>query len=186
MLTETPTHGPARRAADLIRSNLRWIAGHADVAGLLAHAEVLSTIGPAIAQLVPGEVNLVAGLEARGFAVGALAARELGVGLLLVRKDGSVHPGSKETTRTEPDWRGREINLHIQRDQLTSHSRVAVVDDWVQTGSQLRATRTLIERAGAVYVGCVCLVADCSEETSEELLVRGIVSSKDLPHGNED
>jgi adenine phosphoribosyltransferase len=185
-LTEAPTHGPAHRAADLIRSNFRWIGGHANIAGLLANAEVLSVIGPAIAQLVPAEVNLVASLEARGFALGALAARELGVGLLLVRKDGSVHPGPKETIRTEPDWRGREINLHIQRDQLTSYSRVVVVDDWVQTGSQLRATRTLIERVGAVYLGCACLVADCSDETSEELSIRGILGSTDLPHEKQD
>jgi adenine phosphoribosyltransferase len=185
-LPETPTHGPAHRTAELIRSNFRWIGGHADIAGLLGNSEVLSAIGPAIAQLVPPGVNLVASLEARGFAVGALAARELGVGLLLVRKDGSVHPGPKETIRTESDWRGREINLHIQRDQLTSHSRVVVVDDWVQTGSQLRATRTLIERAGAIYLGCACLVADCSDQTSEELSVRGIVASKDLPHDKQD
>jgi adenine phosphoribosyltransferase len=180
------TQGPAHRAADLIRGNFRWIGGHANIAGLLANAEVLSVIGPAIAQLVPAEVNLVASLEARGFALGALAARELGVGLLLVRKDGSVHPGPKETIRTEPDWRGREINLHIQRDQLTSYSRVVVVDDWVQTGSQLRATRTLIERVGAVYLGCACLVADCSDETSEELSIRGILGSTDLPHEKQD
>jgi adenine phosphoribosyltransferase len=181
-LPQMSTQGPAHRAADLIRGNFRWIGGHANIAGLLANAEVLSTIGPAIAQLVPPGVNLVASLEARGFALGALAARELGVGLLLVRKDGSIHPGPKETTRTDPDWRGREINLHIQRDQLSSHSRVVVVDDWVQTGSQVRATRILIERAGAVYLGCACLVADCSDETSKELSIRGIVSSNDLAH----
>ena len=169
------------RVADLIRTNLRWIGGHADIAGLMVNAELLGAIGPALAQLTPPRANLVASLEARGFVVGALAACELRSGLLLVRKDGSVHPGPKATTRTEPDWRGRALDLHIQRAQLTPQTRVVVVDDWVQTGSQLRATRTLIERAGAVYLGCACLVVDCSEEIARELSVRGIVRSDDLP-----
>lgn len=171
---------PVQRAAEAIRRNLQWVGGHANIAGLLAHSEVLRSIGPAVAQLAPAGVSVIAALEARGFAVGALAARELGVGLLLVRKDGSVHPGPKETARTRPDWRGREINLHVQRDALSPGSCVLVVDDWVQTGSQLRTTRTLIQRCGAIYSGCICLVADCSRATGHELSVRGVVSAEEL------
>jgi adenine/guanine phosphoribosyltransferase-like PRPP-binding protein len=47
-------------------------------------------------------VTVVVSPEARGFVLGALVARELGIGLVLVRKHGSHHPGASVQVRTAP------------------------------------------------------------------------------------
>ena len=160
----------------------RWTAGHADFAGALRDPELVCTVGAALAQPFADQaVDAVVGIEARGFVVGSLVARELGVGLVLARKPGSVHPGAESEMAREPDWRGRTVELRISADAIQPGDRLLLVDDWIETGSQARTVRRLIERMGASLAGVSVLVDDTSDDVRNDLNVRSLVRSAELP-----
>ena len=161
----------------------RWINGHADVLGLLADAEFFARMTAALAEPFRGlGVTKVASVEARGFAIGAPVASSLSAGFVAVRKGGAVHPGTKVRAPTDPDWRGRVNELEVLRASLGPQDRVLVVDDWAETGSQATATRSLIERCEAYYVGLSLLVDQLPDETRERLApVASVVRYDELP-----
>lgn len=138
-------------------------------------------MGPALAAPFRASgITAVVALEATGFVVGALCARDLGVGLLLARKPGSVHPGRKVEVVSAPDWRGRRTTIRVAR-LLSPGDRVLLVDDWIETGSQGRAVKQAVEMCGAQMVGTSVLVDDTSAEVRADLQVVGLVSSTELP-----
>lgn len=163
-------------------SSFRWVDGHADIAAVLHDARVIGLVGAGLSDLFRDtRISVVAALEARGFALGALVAQTLGVGLVLVRKEGSRHPGRTITTRTAPDWRGRRLLLRLHPHELAIDDRVLLVDDWVETGSQATAVQTLITRCGAHLVGVAALVDDCPDHVRQQLGLRALLRSSDLP-----
>ena len=103
-------------------------------------------------------ITKVAGVEARGFVLATAVALELGVGFVAIRKPGSIHPGPKEELRSQPDWRGHENVLRLQRHVISRGDAVLIVDDWAETGSVALTARRLIERCGGRYVGLSLLV----------------------------
>jgi adenine phosphoribosyltransferase len=70
---------------------------------------------------------------------------------------------------TRPDWRGREVTLAVQRSALESGDRVALVDDWAETGSQALGARQLIEACSATYVGLSLLVDQLTDDVRAQL-----------------
>jgi adenine phosphoribosyltransferase len=161
----------------------RWVDGHADVLGMLADGSFLAEAAVALAApFRDGAVTKVAGIEARGFVLGTAVALELGTGFVPVRKAGSIHPGPKATARSGRDWRGNEHELQVQRAVLARSDRVLLVDDWIETGSQAAAARTLIEDCGAGWAGLSVLVDQAGPERTGGLeAVAAVVSSTALP-----
>jgi adenine phosphoribosyltransferase len=169
-------------ARRLLLDRFRWTSGHADFAAILRDPEVLATAGPALVHRFRHQrVDCIAAVEARGFVLGALAARELGVGLALIRKPGAVHPGADRERASSPDWRGRHLELELSRRAVRPDDRVLLVDDWIETGSQACTAVRLVERLGGLVVGVTVLVDDTSEEVRRELNVVGLVTSDELP-----
>ncbi|MEN3342936.1 MAG: adenine phosphoribosyltransferase [Actinomycetota bacterium] len=176
------TPGVSEFAADFL-ARFRWIDGHADVLGLVADGPFLAAVAQALAApFAAAGFTKVAAVEARGFVLGAAVALRAGVGFVPVRKVGAVHPGPKVTRRTEPDWRGNQPELELQRSALGSEDRVLLVDDWAERGSQALAARALVEECRATYVGLSLLVDQLPDEVRERLApVAAVVSHADLP-----
>jgi adenine phosphoribosyltransferase len=168
--------------AEFLR-RFRWIGGHADVLGLFADAELLAAAGRALAEpFAAVRFTKVASVEARGFVLGTAVALHAGAGFVPIRKAGSVHPGPKLTRRTEPDWRGNESDLVVQRAALTEDDCVLIVDDWAERGSQALAARSLVESAGASYAGLSLLVDQLPAAVRERLEpVAAVVTDAELP-----
>jgi len=165
-----------------VAADVRWVDGHADLSRVFGDAEVVARVGSALAAPFRGAgVTVVVSPEARGFVLGALVARELRTGLVLVRKQGSHHPGATLEVETAPDWKGRELRLNVHPDALRPGDRVLIVDDWIETGSQATAIQGLIVRRGAGAVGVAALVDDADEPTRRRLNVHGLLRSADLP-----
>ena len=161
----------------------RWTHGHADFSRVLRDAAVIGAAGPTLAQPFRDvQVSSVIALEARGFVLGALVARELGVGLVLARKPGSVHPGSFEESSTAPDWRGLDVTVRIARDAVAAGDSLLLVDDWIETGTQARTVRRALERVSVRLVGVSVLVDDTDADTRQELGVTALVRSSELPY----
>ncbi len=127
-------------------------------------------------------ITKVAGIEARGFVLGAAVATELGAGFVGIRKPGGLYPGETHESRTPPDYRGNEFVLRLQKAALTPHDRVILVDDWFETGGQAMAAIALIQASGAQYRGASIIVDWLKDQTRAALApVHSILNALTLP-----
>ena len=157
-----------------------WIGGHADVWRLFADGPLFRRIISALAEPF-GDVSKVTGVEARGFILGAPVATELGVGFVAIRKEAGLFPGPKAVRRAEPDYRGIESVLRIQRGSLEARDRVVLVDDWAERGSQALAAKALIEECGATFAGFALVVDQLEPEVRAQLApVHALLSHEQL------
>lgn len=134
-------------------------AGRCDLTPLLGDPDAFAALLRALAEpFLEAGITRVAALDAIGFALGGGVAQRLRAGLVLVRKAGKV----AWTADREPfiDYSGEGKAFEVAEDALTPADRVLVVDDWSETGSQLRAAITLVERSGARVVGAALVNVD--------------------------
>lgn len=100
-------------------------------------------------------VEVVVGMESRGFIFSAPMAMELGAGLVPVRKLGKL---PAETYNVEYALEYGSNTLEIHRDAIAPGQRVLVVDDLLATGGTVSGTIELVERLKGVVVGLAFLV----------------------------
>jgi adenine phosphoribosyltransferase len=100
-------------------------------------------------------IDLVAGVEARGFILGAPLAVALGVGFVPVRKQGKL-PGDVHVETYDLEY-GTAV-LEVQVDAVGTGHRVLLVDDVLATGGTASAASTLLRTAGAEVVGLAVLL----------------------------
>jgi len=172
--------GPGRRADDvtqiariqLLLDRFPLVSNHPDVSGLLRDGRAFAALGPALAGAFTDRgVTAVCAPEARGPILGALVARELGVGLILVRKAERNHPGADLHYSVGPTWRGTTEAFQARSSDLHPTDVVLAVDDWVTTGSTLRGIRDLVESSGADYAGASVLVNKATDDLIADLKV---------------
>lgn len=90
--------------------------------------------------------DVVAGLDARGFIIGAVLAYELGVGFVPIRKKGKLPFTTVEETY-ELEYGSASVELHT--DAVRPGDRVLLVDDLIATGGTMMAGKRLLEKLGA-------------------------------------
>ena len=100
-------------------------------------------------------IGYVAGMEARGFIFGALAASALGVGFIPLRKPGKL-PYEVSSVSYDLEYGSAALEIHV--DAIDKGDRLLVVDDLLATGGTAKASCELIEQAGGQVVGCTFVV----------------------------
>ena len=100
-------------------------------------------------------ITAVVGMEARGFIFGSLAAWELGVGFIPLRKPGKL-PYDAQSVSYDLDYGSAQLEVHV--DALNSNDRVLLVDDLIATGGTAVASCELIEKLGAEIVACAFVI----------------------------
>lgn len=142
--------------ADLVASLLRDIpdfpepgVAFKDFTPLLGDGPALAAVVRDIAARHTGGVDVVVGIEARGFIIGAAVAYALGVGFVPVRKEGKL-PG--ETLREHYALEYGTAAIEVHRDAFAPGARALIVDDVLATGGTAEATCKLVERAGAQVI----------------------------------
>lgn len=100
-------------------------------------------------------VDLIVGVESRGFLIGAPLAYELGTGFVLVRKPGKL-PAA--TLRVEYEKEYGTDALEIHRDAVQPGQRVLLVDDLLATGGTIAAAAHLVEQLGGEIVGFAFMI----------------------------
>ena len=101
------------------------------------------------------KVDVVVGMESRGFIFSAPMAYQLRAGLVPVRKLGKL---PAETITVEYALEYGSNTLEIHRDSIQSGQRVLIVDDLLATGGTVRGTIELVERLKGEVVGLAFLV----------------------------
>ena len=138
-----------------------------DITPLLKDPAGLSTaIQTMLAPFADAKVDLVVGIESRGFVFATPIALELGCGFVPVRKPGKL-PAA--TLRRDYALEYGETALEIHTDAIEPGQKVLVVDDVLATGGTLAATCQVLEELGAVVVG-ISVLAELSFLSGRDLL----------------
>jgi adenine phosphoribosyltransferase len=151
------------RSADDLRAKIREVPDFPkpgilfyDITTLLkepdAFREVIDRMAEQVADI---PIDLVVGMESRGFIFSAPLAYKLGAGFVPVRKLGKL---PAETIEVEYDLEYGTATLEIHRDAIKSGQRVLIVDDLLATGGTVMGTIELVQRLGGEIAGLSFMV----------------------------
>ena len=126
-----------------------------DITPLLASARGFAACVDELVAIAPPRIDVVVGMEARGFILAAPVALRLGAGFVPVRKPGKL-PGDVYVEQFSLEY-GHET-LAVKTDAVLPGARVLVVDDVLATGGTVGATAALINRLGAELVHVAVLM----------------------------
>jgi adenine phosphoribosyltransferase len=99
--------------------------------------------------------DVVAGLDARGFILGAVVAYELNLGFVPIRKKGKL-PFTTVQETYELEYGSATVELHT--DAVRPESRVLLMDDLIATGGTMLAGKRLLEKLGAKVIEGAAIV----------------------------
>ena len=127
-----------------------------DITPLLVHPEAFAYVIDRMAAYCAGkQVDIVAGIEARGFLFAAPLAARLSRPLVPLRKEGKL---PYHTHRESYALEYGEAALEVHTDAIPGGSRVLIVDDLLATGGTLAACVRLVETSGAHVAGLAVVV----------------------------
>ncbi|HEX8488402.1 MAG TPA: adenine phosphoribosyltransferase [Propionibacteriaceae bacterium] len=123
--------------------------GFKDISPLLGSPNGFAAAIEAMVALSPRDVDVVLGMEARGFIFGAPVALALGAGFVPVRKPGKL-PCATRSESYELEYGSNTLAVHA--DAFPRGARVLIVDDVLATGGTIMATAGLIRQLGGHLV----------------------------------
>ena len=146
-----------------LRAKIRDIKDFPTEGILFKDITTLLKEGPAFAAVIDmlagryktERVEIVVGIESRGFIFGGALAHQLGAGFVPVRKLGKL-PGKTIEVEYELEY-GRDA-LAVHEDAIKPGQRVLVVDDLLATGGTMAATLRLVEQLGGTVAGVAFMI----------------------------
>jgi adenine phosphoribosyltransferase len=151
------------RSTDDLRAKIREVPDFPkpgilfyDITTLLRDGDAFREVIDRMAEAVKGEkIDVVVGMESRGFIFAAPLADRLGAGFVPVRKLGKL---PAETLEVEYDLEYGTATIEIHRDAISKGQRVLVVDDLLATGGTVIGTIELVRRLGGEIAGLSFMV----------------------------
>ena len=116
------------------------------------------------------EIDVVIGIDSRGFILGGALAYLLGKGFVPVRKEGKL---PAETEKQEFTLEYGDAVLEIHKDAITEGQKVLIIDDLIATGGTALATAMLVEKLGGEVVEFGFIVELLDLDGSKKLKERG-------------
>jgi adenine phosphoribosyltransferase len=143
-----------------------------DITPLLANPKVFRIlIDEFVHRYYDVRPSAIAGLDARGFIIGAVVAYELNVGFVPIRKKGKLPFTTVEETY-ELEYGSATVEMHT--DAVKPGDRVVLIDDLIATGGTMMAGKKLLERLGAQVVEGAAIVDLPELEGSAKLRAAGL------------
>ena len=127
-----------------------------DITPILSDAALMQRITDAIVERFSGEnIDVVVGMESRGFIFGVPVAMALGAAFVPARK-----PGKLPYDRIGVDYALEygTARLEVHSDAISAGQRVLIVDDLLATGGTAKATVQLAQQLGGEVVSCVFVI----------------------------
>jgi adenine phosphoribosyltransferase len=151
------------RPADDLRAKIREVPDFPkpgilfyDITTLLKEPDAFRDVIDRMAEPVADErIDLVVGMESRGFIFAAPLAYKLGAGFVPVRKLGKL---PADTIEVEYDLEYGTATLEVHRDAIAEGQRVLIVDDLLATGGTVLGTIELVKRLGGEIAGLSFMV----------------------------
>lgn len=138
--------------------------GRCDVTPLFAnHCAFQSIILALTEPFSTQSIDFVAGIDALGFILGTAVAMQLKKGFIPIRKSGKLPGNSSEVRFT--DYSNCEKGLEIREDIIEKGKTYLLVDEWIETGTQISSAIELIESKGGIIAGIVTLNIDLNPNT---------------------
>ena len=126
-----------------------------DMTPLLKNGPAWSQVVNQLAERYRGKVDIVLGIESRGFIFSSALAYALGCGHALVRKSGKL-PAATFEVNYELEYGMDTLELH--QDAFPPNSRVLLIDDLLATGGTVQAAILLAEKLQANIVEAAFLI----------------------------
>jgi len=127
-----------------------------DITTLLKHTEGFrSTIDQLVGKYRGVKIDKVAGIESRGFIIGAALAYQLKAGFVPIRKKGKL-PGENFGHDYELEYGTDRLEIHT--DAIQQGEKVLLVDDLIATGGTAEATVKLIGKTSGQIIGCAFVI----------------------------
>jgi adenine phosphoribosyltransferase len=127
-----------------------------DITPLLAQPRVFRVlIDQFVHRYFDTRPDAIAGLDARGFIIGAVVAYELNVGFVPIRKKGKL-PFETVAETYELEYGNATVEMHT--DAVQPGARVVLIDDLIATGGTMMAGKRLLERLGATVIEGAAIV----------------------------
>ncbi|MCI0495900.1 adenine phosphoribosyltransferase [candidate division KSB1 bacterium] len=143
--------------------------GFKDITTLIKDAAAFKQSIDTIAnQYNPDDIDVIVGIESRGFIFGAALAYKWGKGFVPVRKPGKL---PAETIREEYQLEYGSDAVEIHKDAITPGQRVLIIDDLLATGGTVAAAAKLVERLSGNIMG-ICFLIELSFLKGREKLKR--------------
>jgi len=138
-----------------------------DITTLLQDAPAFSyTIEVLLERYKDKQIDIVAGIESRGFIIGSILAHRLDKGFVPIRKKGKL-PFETESEEYELEYGTDKIEIH--KDAIAKGMNVLLVDDLVATAGTAMAACKLIEKIGGKIVEC-CFIIELTDLHGREKL----------------
>lgn len=153
--------GIAHSASDAVLRLTRWVEDFPTPGVRFGDLTPVFADGPALRRVIEelsvgfGPIDMVAGIDARGFLLGAGVALELGCGVLAVRKAGKLPP-PVHSRSYDLEYGTAELQIPTAID--VRGKRVLVVDDVLATGGTVDAAARLLADQGAVVAGAAVVL----------------------------
>lgn len=96
------------------------------------------------------EIDLIVGIESRGFLFGMPLASRMGTGFALMRKPGKL-PAATESVTYDLEYGSDTLEIH--KDAIQPGQRILIVDDLLATGGTAAASVKLVEKLGGIVAG---------------------------------
>ncbi|MBL8385890.1 MAG: adenine phosphoribosyltransferase [Burkholderiales bacterium] len=149
--------------AEFIRARVRTVpdwpqpgVAFRDITPLLADPRTFRVLVDIFVHRYMGEeIDVVAGIDARGFILGAVIAYELNRGFVPIRKKGKL-PFDTLSEEYELEYGSAAIEVH--NDAIRPGSRVLLVDDLIATGGTMLAAVRLLRRLGASDIRAAVII----------------------------
>ena len=127
-----------------------------DITTLLKDAKAFNYIIDKLCERYKNDhIDLVAGIESRGFILAGAIAHELHKGFIPIRKEGKL-PAKTENEHYELEYGRAAVEIHV--DAIEKGSKVLLVDDLIATAGTLMASINLIEKLGGHVVECAVII----------------------------
>lgn len=162
------------RVADFPQPGIQY----KDITTLFQNPQLCGEIVDAFAEFSRGKVDMVCGIESRGFLFGIMIAQKLNVPFVLIRKQGKLPP---PTISQSYDLEYGNATIEVQPQYIQQGMRALIHDDVLATGGTAEASASLIQKCGGI-VTQFSFIAELSFLSGREKLnpftneIQGLVS----------
>ncbi|MBT6402140.1 adenine phosphoribosyltransferase [Candidatus Woesearchaeota archaeon] len=142
--------------------------GRYDVTPIFENHKVFSNLlNDLIEPFKNSNFDKIAGLDALGFVIGGALAQKKNVGFVCIRKSGKL-PGINDTvlkTSSFMDYTKTSKSFEINKSAIKKGDKILIVDEWIETGTQMKASIKLIEELGGIIIGISTLCSHKNKQT---------------------